>query len=69
VGPLEGSLGQQGRVVLEALSDGRVTPEEAVTLLQAIWAQARIVEVDELEARVAALEGRDEKAREADREP
>jgi len=62
VGPLAGSLAEQGRAVLGALSEGRITPDETVTLMQAISAQARIVEIDELETRVAALEAQHEKA-------
>ena len=42
--------------MLEALSGGEITPSQAATVMQAISAQARIVEVDELEQRVAALE-------------
>ena len=56
IGKLEGSLADQGRMILSALSDGGITPDEANTLMQAVSAQARIVEVDELERRIAALE-------------
>lgn len=56
IGKLEGTLAGQGRVVLDALSSGRITPDEAGGLMQVISAQARIVEVDEIEKRVAALE-------------
>ena len=56
VEPLTGDLAAQGRTVLEALSGGEITPSQAAIVMQAISAQARIVEVDELEQRVAALE-------------
>lgn len=56
IGGLEGTLGEQGRTILRTFSDGRVTPDEASSLMQAITAQARIVEVDELERRITALE-------------
>jgi hypothetical protein len=46
----------QGRTVLGACAQGDITPDEARTLLQAISAQARVVEVEELTERVAALE-------------
>ena len=49
---------EQGRALLEALSAGEITPGQAATIMQAISAQARIVEVDELEKRVATLEGK-----------
>jgi hypothetical protein len=54
----EGGLADQGRTVLAALSQGRITPDEASTLMQTVAAQARITEVDELEKRVADLEAR-----------
>jgi hypothetical protein len=56
LGPLGESLAEQGKTVLEALAAGAITPDQAATMMSAIAAQARIVEVDELEKRVAALE-------------
>jgi len=53
---LSGSLGEQGRSVLDSLAAGTVTPDQAATMLTAIATQARIVEVDEIERRVTALE-------------
>jgi hypothetical protein len=53
---LAGSLGDQGRAVLDALGAGTLTPDQAATMLTAIATQARIVEVDEIEKRVTALE-------------
>jgi hypothetical protein len=44
------------RAILEALATEKITPDEAATMLQAIATQARIVEVDEIEKRVTALE-------------
>ncbi|RPI22749.1 MAG: hypothetical protein EHM61_21520 [Acidobacteria bacterium] len=58
IGSLTGDLAAQGRTVLEALSGGELSPNQAATVMQAISAQARIVEVDELEQRIAALEGK-----------
>ena len=62
MGTLEGSLADQGRVVMTALSEGRLTPDEATAIMQAISTQARIVEMDELEKRIAALESKTGKA-------
>ena len=59
IGTLTGDLAAQGRRVLEALSAGTITPNQAATIMQAISAQARIVEVDELERRIAVLEERE----------
>jgi len=47
------SLAEQGRQVLDAIATGKLTPNQGATLMQAISAQARVVEVDELEKRVA----------------
>ncbi|MGE0278518.1 MAG: DUF5681 domain-containing protein [Nitrospiraceae bacterium] len=67
---LKGSLVDQGKAVLAGVTAGTVSPDEASALLQAVAAQARIVEVDELERRVAALErNRHEKSEEAHRAP
>jgi hypothetical protein len=57
IGPLTGDLAAQGRAVFKALSAGRITPNQAATIMHALSTQGRIVEVDELERRVAALEG------------
>ena len=53
---LTGSLADQGRIVIEALAQEKLSPEEAATILQALATQARIVETDEIEARLTALE-------------
>ena len=56
VGKATGTLAEQGRAVLKAMAAGRITPEQASVIMGAVAAQARIVEVDELERRIAALE-------------
>ena len=50
------SLSDNGRLVLEALANGSLTPEEAGAVIHAMATQARIVEIDDIEKRVAALE-------------
>jgi hypothetical protein len=55
---LTGSLGNRGRAVLDALADEQLTPDQAGAILSAIATQARIVELDEIEQRVAALEAK-----------
>lgn len=52
------TLSDQGRAVLAAVAEGSLSPDRAGTLLQAIAAQAKAVEVDELVRRVEALEAR-----------
>ena len=41
---------------MAALGEGTIAPDVATAILQGIVAQARIVEVDEIEKRLAALE-------------
>jgi hypothetical protein len=54
----DGSLADKGQIVLTALGDGQLAPDVATAILQAIGSQARFVEVDEIERRLAALEAR-----------
>jgi len=61
IGPLEGSLADQAKTVVARMSEGAISPEQASTIMQALVAQARIVEVDELVCRVSELEKRSEK--------
>lgn len=53
---LVGTLSERGEVVAKALADGDLSPGQAGAIMQALAALARIVEVDELERRIAALE-------------
>lgn len=50
------SIGDNTRVVVKALAEGELTPDEALTILQAMASQTRIIEADEIEKRIAALE-------------
>lgn len=52
------TLTEKARSVLDALARGEVSAGQAVAMLGAVGALARVVEVDELAARVAALEGK-----------
>ena len=49
-------LSDKGGLVLAHVAKGDITPAEAQHLMAAISSQARIIEVDELERRVAELE-------------
>jgi len=53
---LQGSLSEQGQTILATVAAGDLSPTPAARLLQALAHQAKLVEVDELERRVAALE-------------
>lgn len=58
----DGTLTAQGRAVLASVAAGELAPGQGAQLLAAIGTLARVVEIDELESRVAALEGRHEKS-------
>ena len=55
---LHGPLVDRGQTVVNALASGQLTPDEANAVMSVLSAQARIIEVDELEKRLAALEER-----------
>ncbi len=57
--PADGSLADQGRAVLAAAGAGTLAPGQASQLLQGLGALAKLIETDELAARIAALEGKD----------
>ena len=52
----DGTLTEQGRAVLGAVAAGTLAPALGAALLGAIGTLARVVEVDELERRIEALE-------------
>lgn len=51
-----GSLSEQGRAAIDAMAAGTIAPGVAASILQALAAQARVVEVDELLRRIESLE-------------
>ena len=57
----DGSLTDHGRAVLASVAAGELAPGQGAALLGAIGQLARVSEVDELAARVAALEERNAK--------
>ena len=54
--PEASSLTQMGESVLSAIGNGVLSPEQGAKLLQALAGQARLIEVEELESRIHALE-------------
>ena len=52
----DGSLTAQGRAVLASVAAGELAPGQGAALLAGIGTLARVSEIDELAARVAALE-------------
>ena len=53
---LRGSPTEQSQRILDALATGQLTPDQATRTMQAIALHRRILEADELLARVKALE-------------
>jgi hypothetical protein len=54
--PTDGTLAEQGRAVLNAAGAGELAPSQAAQLLAGLGSLAKLIETDELAARVAALE-------------
>lgn len=56
--PMDASAGlaDQGRAVVAALAGGLIAPGQAASILQALAGIARLVELDEIEKRLSALE-------------
>lgn len=54
--PANGTLTAQGRAVLRAIAAGELAPTQGAALLGAIGTLARVTEIDELAARITALE-------------
>lgn len=53
----DGTLTEQGRAVLAAVAAGELAAGQGAQLVAAIGQLARVAEIDELERRIAALEG------------
>lgn len=53
---LDGTLSEQAQSILRAMAEGKLASSQAATLLQALASQTRIIEAEELEKRVKALE-------------
>ena len=54
--PVADTVAKQGAAIIDAMSSGQITPSEATSLMQALSAQIKIVEAEELNERVKALE-------------
>jgi len=57
----DGTLTEQGRAVLASVALGELAPGQGAALLGALGTLARVVEVDELAARITALEEKNAK--------
>ena len=52
----DGSLTEQGKAILGAVAAGDLAPGQGAQLLQALGSMAKLIETDDLAARIAALE-------------
>lgn len=53
---MSAALADQGKAIIQALANGQIAPGQASQILTGLGAVARLVELDELEKRIAALE-------------
>lgn len=52
------TLADQGRAIIKAMGGGIIAPDQAASLLNALAAQAKLVELEDIEQRLSRLEGR-----------
>jgi hypothetical protein len=57
---LEGTLTEKGEKIIGAMGGGEITPSDASSMLSALAAQSRVVEVDDIAKRVSELEKQNE---------
>jgi hypothetical protein len=58
--PDKPGLADTARAIIQHAANGQITPDVAGQLVQAVAALARVMEIDELERRLTALEGKHE---------
>ena len=58
LGDFGGTPAEQGRIVMAKMAAGEITTEQAAAIMQCVTAQVRILELDEIEKRLSALEAR-----------
>ena len=55
---IEGTLTEKGEKIIHAMGKGELSPSDASSMLSALAAQARIIEIDDLEQRIKRLEAK-----------
>ena len=58
--PENATLSEQGQTIIQSVANGSLTPDQGRALLIGLGSQARLIEITELEARITALENKDE---------
>jgi len=56
IGPLDGTLADQGREIVKAMANGDLTPHEGNAMLTGLMNQAKLVEATDTQDRVDRLE-------------
>ena len=54
------TLSDQGRIIIQSVANGALTPDQGQALLSGLGSQARLMEITELEQRITALENKNE---------
>lgn len=65
--PIEGTVADQARAVVQAAADGDLAPAQAAQIINALGGVAKIIETTELVSRIAALEARNSSSSESAR--
>ena len=55
---IEGTLREKGEKIIHAMGKGELSPSDASSMLSTLAAQARIIEIDDLEERISQLEAK-----------
>ena len=55
LGRVTGTLAGRGQAIVDASLTGRITPNQASALMQALMAQVRVIDADELASRLDAM--------------
>lgn len=58
--PVDASLSEQGEIIIQSVAEGTLTPAQGQALLSGLGAQARLIEITDLEQRIIALENKHE---------
>jgi hypothetical protein len=58
--PANATLSEQGRTIIQSVAEGILAPGQGQALLSGLGSQARLIEITDLQQRIAALESKHE---------
>ncbi len=58
--PADATLAEHGEIIIQSVAEGILSPGQGQALLSGLGAQARLIEITDLEQRITALESRHE---------